>query len=557
MATEVWLDPDAAAGGDGSESTPFDSWADITWALTDLTINVKRGTSEVLAIADWKSQSNQSGLVIRPYGDAGLPYHQLSCYDVSSSTGDWTDLTGNVWEWDSGDNTTFRTYIPIGYGSLGTVGPRLDHYAVIPGQTDRTLDEEGEWDAESGDGASDNCKFVVYSDANPVTKWTQVYISEVSRFAFGLFNATNADISGIHFSNCAAGFAFRGGTNSIIHHCQFTNCYFGARILAFTGDQPADTLRITQCEFNNMYQQGIGVTGPLAFTDCKVDHNTIYRSCEVEAFAPIYVSAHNRTGGEVGANETIVEFNNIDYTVFGEYYPSDGHGLHCSDIEGYDTIIRSNFARNVASVNNSSTSGTAANFHSNTGGSNHFRYSNVSIGGERGAKCDNSEAIASREVHIYNNNCRELGLAALTVSGDAGTDVSLINNLAHTEADAEDAIIVANATVDAFTTDDYNITRGYTTDRSRGTIGANSINSTTPEYDMDQDGRTKIGTAAIGAGSTSFVPAQDFDGRAYDAAAPNIGAFGGLFLAESPAGRVDCKPTHNLTRGCGQIRRAA
>lgn len=74
MAT-FYIDPDYGPGGDGTEATPFDSWADVTWTAGNTYLQ-KRGTTFNGSIAPTTSGTATARITISAYGSGALPIVQ-------------------------------------------------------------------------------------------------------------------------------------------------------------------------------------------------------------------------------------------------------------------------------------------------------------------------------------------------------------------------------------------------------------------------------------------------------------------------------------------------
>jgi hypothetical protein len=74
MAT-FYIDPDYDSGGDGSELTPFDSWADVTWTAGNTYLQ-KRGTTFLGSVAPTTSGTAAARITISAYGSGALPIIQ-------------------------------------------------------------------------------------------------------------------------------------------------------------------------------------------------------------------------------------------------------------------------------------------------------------------------------------------------------------------------------------------------------------------------------------------------------------------------------------------------
>lgn len=71
MAT-YYIDPTAGSGGDGSEGSPFDSWADVTWAAGNVYLQ-KAGTTFSGQLAPSASGTSGNTIFIGRYGEGANP----------------------------------------------------------------------------------------------------------------------------------------------------------------------------------------------------------------------------------------------------------------------------------------------------------------------------------------------------------------------------------------------------------------------------------------------------------------------------------------------------
>lgn len=71
MAT-IYIDPDFSAGGDGSEATPFDSWADVTWSAGNSYLQ-KCGTTFVGTVTVGADGTAGSRITLGSYGSGAAP----------------------------------------------------------------------------------------------------------------------------------------------------------------------------------------------------------------------------------------------------------------------------------------------------------------------------------------------------------------------------------------------------------------------------------------------------------------------------------------------------
>jgi len=392
-------------------------------------------------------------------GDSPLAKPIFTSYLTLSSTGDFTDLGGNVWVYDSGDGFTNNHFL-LGLGALGTrSSPQWTerrNYLSAAGPPASSFDTFGQWDANVGAAAPNEAKLYIYSDANPVTKWGNIYVARFQRQVFRIrTNSTNITIENLKFVNAYVGVNMITGSgennqNITVQNCEAEHCAFGITSGSTSGNET--NTKILNNEFYEVGNWGIRCADE--HPGLLVQGNIIDGAGGAESIGGIY----GPTKGTAAA-PAIFELNTVKNIYLGDYW-NESYGLYMETTGTYSTYRR-NYVENCQK----------AGLHSNSGEPFNVYHSNVVVDCIQGISDSDSNSNDNHQCSYHNNvfyNVR-VGMWIGRPVGITTVDAKVYNNIFVGDGNVNSAGFQLDPEVDDLggLDEDYNVVYNFNTNIER------------------------------------------------------------------------------------------
>ncbi len=177
----IYIDPDVALTGDGSQSSPYKTWAEVTFQAGYQYLQ-KKGTTAREQITINASGTSGSIIKVGAYGSGADPIIRGSEIEAG-----WDLESGNI----------FKKTINIGSGALGNVSEDGTMLKFLTWNSDATTTFTG---ASAGSYTYDYANSIVYVWCTDNVDPDGNHIMEVSRYKFGIHiaNQDYINIENIH-----------------------------------------------------------------------------------------------------------------------------------------------------------------------------------------------------------------------------------------------------------------------------------------------------------------------------------------------------------------------
>jgi hypothetical protein len=463
-------------------------------------------------------------------GNTTLPMPTWSCYFTSTSTGDWSDLGGNVWELDAGTNY-WNPHRLLGLGTLSSIWTEQQNYYDNADGVGGTLDTAGEWDYLDGDG-SFTSKLGIYSSTNPVNNWTTIYYGKGQHPNIQIMNeCSNIVIENINFTHGSNGVKINANSSNTIDNVVIQNCKFNHLFKGVQYDGTGGL--VSNIVIKNNTFEDIGnvpiVLGNEWGEGILVSNNNIHRSGGCTSIGAIYGASYPHASYPNA--KAYVQDNYAD-TIYKNTYWNESFGYYLES-KSKNTIVRRNY------IDNSVFGG----LHTNSGEPGNEFLNNIVV--NCGEGYTDSDALTSPEPShtantvVKNNIFSNVRIGAIFFrleSGDVHA-LNMTNNIfiADDSNDSQGIAYTTSANTGVGSDgnggqwiEDYNCVYGFvylkvlngTSTPTTQTFGSNGITSN-PK--LNSDYTLQASSPCIGAGTT-ILNERDNDGRYRKSIGYDIGA---------------------------------